>query len=220
MRIWLNSMLLTVFATAAFGVSPCPTVGASTYQGDNSGYLSGGGGCNVLVTVNANGTSTVTTVNASPYDGSDDTLVGVVNNGTTALSQLTISGTGISEWDGDGICVFAAGGLAQDTWTSGNSSYCSSAQLNGTDPQDYAGPNQTFTNFASGDTLTVLFNTPIPAGGTAFFSLEEAPNSTTLTVSAGSGPTSTPAPASLWLIAIGFCAMGTYYFQRTRLSRN
>jgi hypothetical protein len=163
----------------------------------------------------------VTTVNANPYDGSDDTLVGIVNNGTTPLSQLTVTGTEISDFEGDGICTFATGGLAGTSWTSGpSSSYCSAAALGGTDPQDYQGPNQTFTNFSSFNAVTVIFNTPIPVGGTSFFSLETAPSSTTLTVSTGSGPTSTPAPASLWLIAIGFCAMGTYYFQRTRLSRN
>src|ERR1700722_12098219 len=119
MRIWLNSMLLTVSAAAVFGASPCPTVGVSSYQGDNTPYVTAGGGCNVLVTINTNGTATVTTVNANPYDGSDDTLVGIVNNGTTPLTQLTINGSAIADFDNDGICVFAAGGLAGAPWTPG-----------------------------------------------------------------------------------------------------
>jgi hypothetical protein len=225
MKFWLNSTLLTVFAVIAAGASPCPTVGHSNYQGDNQPYLTAGGGCNTLVTVNANSSITITIVNANPYDGSDDNLVGVVNNTSTPLTTLTLSGSGISGWDGDGICAFGAGGLAGDTFTTGSSAYCSAGQLGGTDPQDYYGPNMTFTNFGTGDAVTVNFSTAVPAnGGTTFFSLEEVPSSS-LVVTGGPTPTptptgltGTPAPASIWLIAIGFCALGSFYFYRTRVA--
>src|SRR5665213_468159 len=207
MKIWLNSALLTVFAVIAAGASPCPTVGHSTFQGDNQPYLTAGAGCNTLVTVNANSTITITVANSNPYDGSDDTLVGVVNNSSTPLTTLTWSGSGISGFEGDGICAYGAGGLAGDTFTSGSSAYCGTTQLNGTDPQDYYGPNMTFTNFGSGSAVTVNFTTAVPAnGGTTFFSLEEAP-STSLVVTGPSTPTptpsglpSTPAPSSIWLV--------------------
>jgi hypothetical protein len=219
MKIWLNSTLMTVFAVIAAGASPCPTIGHSTYQGDNQAYLTAGGGCNTLVTVNANGTITITVVNSNPYDGSDDTLVGVVNNSATPLTSLTLSGSGISGFEGDGICVFGAGGIAGDTFTSGSSAYCGATQLNGTDPQDYYGPNMTFTNYTNGNAVTVNFTTAVPAnGGTSFFSLEEPPSSSLIVTGPG-GPTPTPAPSSVWLIVIGFCALGAFYFYRTRVVR-
>ncbi len=112
---------------AALAVSPCPTVGHSTFQGDNQPYLTAGGGCNVLVTISAAGTS-VQIVNSQPYDGSDDTLVGVVNNTSAPLSQLTISGSAIANFEGDGVCVFGAGGIAGDTFTTGSSAYCTTGQ--------------------------------------------------------------------------------------------
>ena len=176
-RLSLGVLALSFGSSLAFGASPCPTIGHSTFQGDNQAYLTAGGGCNTLVTVAANGSVSITTSNSSPYDGSDDTLVGVVNNSSTPLTTLTITGSGISGFEGDGICAFGAGGTAGDTFTSGSSAYCTSAQLSGTDPGDYAGPNQVFSNFSSGNSLTVTFTTPVPAnGGTTFFSLEEPPS--------------------------------------------
>ena len=219
MRIWLSSMLLTVSAVVAMGASPCPTIGQNSYQGDNTPYITAGGGCNTLITIAANGSITTTVPNPNPYDGIEDTLVGVVNNGTTPLTQLTLNGSGISGWDGDGICVYAAGGAANDTWTGQSSAYCSAAALAGTDPADYQGPNQTFTNYSSGDAVTVVFSPAIATGGTSFFSLEEPPSTSLVVTSPGGTPT-TPAPASIWLIAIGFCALGAYYLQRTRLARS
>ena len=221
MRIWLSSTLLTVTAVIAAGASPCPSIGHTTYEfNDNQPYVTAGGGCNTLVTVAAGGGITISIVNANPYDGSEDTLVGVVNNSSTPLTSLTLTAAGISSWDSDGICVYAAGGAAGDTWTSGNSSYCTAAQLAGTStPTDYYGPTTTFSNYASGNSVTVTFTTPVPAnGGTTFFSVEQSPSASLVVTQPGLP--STPAPSSIWLIAIGLCALGSFYFYRTRVLRS
>lgn len=198
---------------AAWAAGPCPTVGHSTFQGDNQAYLTAGGGCNVVVTVSSSGTA-VSVVNSSPFDGSDDTLVGVVNNGSTPLTTLTFSGSGISGWDGDGICVFGAGGIAGDTFTTGSSSYCTAGQLAGNDPGDYYGPGMTFTNDSTGDAVTINFSPAIAPGGTTFFSLEEPPSSSLAVSGGGSPPPSTPAPSSLYLAAIGVVAFSLYVAKR------
>jgi len=202
---------------SAWGAGPCPTVGPSTFQGSNAPYISAGGGCNAIVTVTASG-STVTIANANPYDGSDDTLVGVVNNTSGPLAQITVSGSNIAGFEGDGICTFGAGGLAGTTFTSGSSAYCTTQALNGTDPADYMGPNMTFTNFSTGDAVTVVFSPPLAAGGSTFFSLEEAP-SNTLTVTTPGTPQTTPAPASLYLAVIGILALSGFYFYSRRTAR-
>jgi hypothetical protein len=222
-RIGYGFLLLTAATMhIALGAGPCPSPGLSSFQGSNQAYISAGGGCNVIITIAANGSVSTSTVNSNPYDGSDDTLVGIVNNSSTPLTQLTVSGSAISGFEGDGICAFGAGGIAGDTFTSGSSSYCSASALAGTDPQDYQGPNQTFTNFSSGNAVTIVFSPAIAAGGgTNFFSLEEPPsNALTVTTPTGTptgGGTPTPAPASLILLATGIAAMGLYYLiQRQR----
>jgi hypothetical protein len=225
-RLGFGFLLLTVATVhTALGAGPCPTVGPSSFQGSNQAYINAGGGCNVVITIAANGSVSTVVTNSNPYDGSDDTLVGVVNNSTTPLSQLTVSGSSISGFEGDGICAFGAGGIAGDTFTSGSSSYCSASALSGTDPQDYQGPNQTFTNFSSGNAVTVVFSPAIAGGGgTNFFSLEEPPsNALTITTPTGTptgGPQPTPAPASLILLATGIAAMGLYYLIQRQRSLN
>jgi len=195
-------------------------VGPSTFQGSNGAYISAGAGCNVIVTVTSSGSS-VQVVNSNPYDGSDDTLVGVVNNTGAPLSQITVTGSNIGGFEGDGICTFGAGGIAGDTFTSGSSAYCSTQALAGTDPQDYYGPNMTFSNFGSGNSVTVNFSPALAAGGSTFFSLEEPPsNSLTVTTPGGTTPvTSTPAPASFYLAVVGLLALTGFYFYGRRASR-
>jgi hypothetical protein len=204
---------MSSFALAA-GVGPCPTISHNTFQCDNQPYLTAGGACNVVITLTGTG-QTIQVVNANPFDGSDETLVGFVNNSAAPVSQLTINGSGIAFWEGDGICVFAAGGLAGSTFTSGSSAYCTTAQLQGSDPSDYYGPNMTFSNYGSGNAVTINFSPAIPVGGSTFFSLEQAPSSA-LTVTPVSGPAGTPAPSSLYLAAIGAAALGGLYLYTRR----
>src|SRR3954451_1416873 len=71
----------------------CPAVGADTT------------GCGLLLTINADGTITVTESGEGPYDGIDDTLVGVQNNSGVTIPKLSLTGTTQPfGFDGDGIC--------------------------------------------------------------------------------------------------------------------
>jgi len=93
-----------------------------------------------------------------PYDGSDDTLVGVLNSSSRQLSNVTLSGPdGTFNFDGDGICTYEIN------------------DCNQSDSSGYAGPGVTFSaidpdNQAFG---TINFNPPLPPDGTAYFSLEQ-----------------------------------------------
>src|SRR5437764_10015059 len=70
-----------VLATPAWATTftQCPAIGLDT-------------GCAVLITINADGSITTTDdPSQGPYDGVEDTLVGVQNNSSTPLRQLDLS---------------------------------------------------------------------------------------------------------------------------------
>lgn len=163
----------------AWAGSVCPSSTAPTPYAHTPDAA--GTGCNVVLTVNANGTVMVTLKDASPYDltaGGDDTLIGVVNNSSTPVSSVNLSGSNIFGFEGDGICTFTFVG----------SSYCTASQRSGTDPGDYQGPTSTFT-ITNANTGTVNFGPAVAAGGSTYFSLEGLP---TASITATVGPTSDP----------------------------
>jgi hypothetical protein len=130
----------TLFASAAS--AQCPAVGNDT-------------GCGFVITVTDTG-KTIAATGQGPYDGSDDTLIGVINNSFLPVTILDLSSANaIFSFDGDGIDTFIAVSNARDN-------------------TGYGGPNAYFTNISADQTSgRVNFVTPIaPGGGTTFFSLE------------------------------------------------
>jgi len=214
-KLLLAVVLISLFAALASAGNICPG-GNSTNFVTLSPSISGatghdpdptGTGCNTLITINANNTVTVTIPDAAPYEGVEDNLVGVVNNSSSIITSLSLSGSGIFGLDADGLCLF--------TWAAANgvvsSSYCSATQKAGTDPQDYYGPTSTFsiTNVNAG---FVNFGPGIAAGGgKTFFSLEEPPNAQ-LVVTPGA-----PEPRSIVLICSG---LGLLLLRKRRAYRS
>jgi hypothetical protein len=157
----------TFLSTAA----SAQTVTCPTFSGTHSS------GC--LSVINVTGTNaTVGPGPASgPYDGSDDTLVGVVNNIPVCQTGVGSSPTvtcGISIYSLDitstqPICGFDSDGI---------DSY--GAPSNPQDGTGYGGPNVYFTPIPPAKTMSstacrVNFIKPIPpGGGTDYFSLENA----------------------------------------------
>jgi hypothetical protein len=130
----------TFFAGAAS--AQCPPVNDDT-------------GCGFVITVTDKG-ATVMPTGQGPYDGSDDTLIGVVNNSRFPVFSLDLSsGSVIFGFDGDGIDTFGIPSNAKD----------------GT---GYGGPNAYYTNINAAQTSgRINFITPIPTGGgSSYFSLE------------------------------------------------
>ncbi|MCW2598924.1 MAG: hypothetical protein JWM02_753 [Frankiales bacterium] len=137
---------------AAPALSPpfteCPAIGASP-------------SCGILIVINADGTTAILTDPAvGPYDGNEDTLVGVVNNFGSPVSSLQLSSTkDIFGFDGDGICASSI---------QPHPAACPFG------PTLYEGPGTSYSGINTAKTTgTVNFNAPIPAnGGTSYFGLE------------------------------------------------
>src|SRR5437899_2620846 len=140
----------------------CPPVGFDT-------------SCAVLIVFNADGSrTTLVDPTQGPFDGIEDTLVGVQNNSASPISSLALTGPAIFGFDSDGICSGFnfpnpdPAGCPYDT--TGYAGRISSTSVASTSP----GSGNTFTitdtvTFSSG---TVDWSPQIPAGGSAYFSLE------------------------------------------------
>ena len=115
-----------------------------------------------------------------PYDGSDDTLVGVLNLSSSNLNSLNLkSPNDIMGFDGDGVDLAKYLGLPVITGSYG-----------------YGGPDTTFNNMPTGcptnnlggvcDSGTANFTHPIPPQQSTYFGLENAlsPQSACLIVGA------------------------------------
>lgn len=139
----------------------CPAIGLDT-------------SCDILVVVTDSGTDVYQDPSQGPYDGIDDTLTGVLNESGEPLTNLDLSGdTDLFGFDGDGICTYTF------------AAYCSTAQYG------YEGPDNTFSDINANDSGGVVnFTTPLPTGGSSYFSLEEALDASTVV---SGGPTASEA---------------------------
>lgn len=208
MRFSFATLAMLAMGTGALWAStPCPAVGSDT------------NGCEFVITVtavNGSGAATVFTValnapDQGPYDASDDTLVGIINNSGSVLTSITLPNTaGQFSFESDGACIgsFTPGPTAAQclggvfgSGSTGNNDYLSLTATS-------------FSNF-SGTTGQVNFSN-IANGGTSWFSLEGA---LTLAQIGPSGPATTPAPSSLVLLAIGLAALAMFYFARGKFAR-
>src|SRR5262249_50899449 len=126
----------------------CPPVGVDT-------------SCAVLIVINPDNTVTILTdPSQGPFDGDDDSLVGVQNNGTVTLTSLNLSSTTKDAFgfDGDGLCTVSPGPPG-----------CPLPGATG-----YEGPNITFSNISAiKHSGTVNFVGGLLPGHSAYFALEE-----------------------------------------------
>lgn len=149
LRNSLTSAAFAAFATtgslASAQLPPAPVCPALGMDSD----------CGIIITVTDSGT-VVQGTGEGPYDGADDTLIGVVNASSTPLRKLSLkSSASIFEFDGDGIDTFGAPG-------------------NGSDGTGYGGPNTFFPEIGSSQTGIVQFVVPLAPGESTYFSLENA----------------------------------------------
>ena len=163
----LSAGLLALFLIvpgAAWTQTQDPCAGAliPLIEGPGQATLGNATGCGVVITVTAvdpNGVATAFSVtipnggNGNPYDGTDDTLVGIVNNSGAGLTSITLTSPNLTfggafAFNGDGPCHFAG----QD---------CFDGQFG------YEGPDNFFSNITGPPLCGEDF--PCPTTGTVNF---------------------------------------------------
>ena len=199
----MKKMAFGIFCWALLMLAPAPAWGAdqcSEPSGGRTGtgpvgHAVGPDTCGVVITVtgvDGNGKATFFTVakpgtgNGNPYDGTDDTLVGIQNNTTSALRSITLTAPHVSGkddlfafGDNDGPCVYQFGDGQRYLWCdAGGARY------------GYEGPDNTFS--ITDDTTTGTVNFPgdgVEANGSTWFALEGTPDSlTSITQTQGTPP--------------------------------
>lgn len=181
-------------AVAAPAFSECPAVGHAA-------------GCNVLITISADGNATIARDSSQPgYAGFDGTLVGVLNNWLNAVEALPVSGTRIFALSDNGMCSSGFGAPAN----------CSLG-LNQGDPYDYTGDLVTFSISGLNNGI-VGFTGGLAPGASAYFSLEGVPGAGLSVGSPVAGQPSNaeaPEPATYGLVlGTGLLLVGLLQFRR------
>jgi hypothetical protein len=124
----------------------------------------------VLLVVESDGSITVyKDSSVGPYDGIEDTLVGVWNQSATTINALTVNGpnTDLGGLDGDGICTYPLAGCPFG-------------------PTGYEGPNTAIkTDPARPDSAEIDFPAGFASGASTYFSLEDELSLADLTVRQG-----------------------------------
>ena len=155
---WLRHAIISIvafsalaFAGAALAAPPtppftqCPPVGLDT-------------SCRDLIVINSEGNlEAFSDPTQPPYDGIEDTLIGVQNNSSKTVTKLELASTeeAIFGFDGDGLCT-----------TFNKPAGCPFG------PTGYEGPKTSFTVTNAFEGTVNFLEGTIAKGGSAYFSLE------------------------------------------------
>lgn len=191
----------------AMGVSGvCPNLSGNSQYWGSGGGASSATDCNLIITFNSDGSISTAGGPNSNYDGTEDALIGVVNNSGHAITSFTVTGAGASPnifaFESDGIDTYIYASESAASTANPADVYESTSTFTG-----YGGPMAYFTGVNGGQTSgTVNFAGGLASGSNTFFSLEQQINIDTgpLTIS-----TDTPEPATIAVLGVGLAGLIT-----------
>lgn len=190
----LKLSLLATAAVLAVVASVPQTASAGSVCPDTT---TGVTNCNLIITFNADGSIT-TSGPGGNYDGSEDALIGVINNTLAPITSFGISGPAIFTFDGDGIDTGYIAGLTGPS-------------LGNPDTTNYGGPNGFFTILSTSSGIVNFANGGIAAGSSDYFSLEE-----TIDLSAPPVVGGVPEPASLTIMGAALAGLAALRRRRNK----
>jgi hypothetical protein len=182
----------------------CPAVGSDT-------------SCQFLVVVTDSGATAQQDSTQGPYEASDDSLIGVQNDSSRALTALPLSAAGLFGFEQDGICNPGSGPIAPGCLPAAGSppgtmcgpqngscsfprppgqptTYTEPGSPAGTTQNGYEGPTTWFSNVApDGSSGQVEFSPALAPHASTYFSLEAPPSLQALTLGT---PVSSAPPAA------------------------
>lgn len=237
---WLSKLLIGFAAIVLFSVGTARATVIST-----CGALGYAPDCNLLITVNPDGSITPTIPATHAYDGTEDQFVGLLNKDPNlVVSSIKLSGIAIFQFDADGAfagnrtCTFdfitgfwdICSGNTTDTGFGCTTTYTAATHPCGTGGGTSGGPGDngyasaganfsgiTFGNgYSTPDTGTILFlNGGLSNGQLGLFSLE-GPASLTGTSVTGVNLSAIPEPGTAVLWLTG---IGLMIVMRKRIAQ-
>ena len=188
-------------------------------------------GCQFLISVTNSGETVVPDPNQGPYEGVEDSLIGVVNNSSTPIYELPLSvpSSDLFGFDGDGICdpggaplltgcVPTSQSPAGQVCDGGQDEGCAFPPPTSTNPapagyvpSGYEGPTSWFSSISPDLSSGVVnFSPPLQPGQSTYFSLEEPPTGSTIGVG-GTAPYSPGGQPPTVTSSTGASFSGTVY---------
>jgi len=150
-----TSVVILGLASAGYSFADESLNTPMTYSANGGTTI--GTAASVDITIGVGGGVTITQTGLGTYDGSDDTIVAVINNSDSVVDSLHLTSNNyIFYFDGDGVSGYSL--------------------ASGTDSTGYGSADSSFSNivYGSPETGDVNFAGGISAnGGTDYFSLEE-----------------------------------------------
>jgi hypothetical protein len=195
--MWAAIALLgTMMALACAGPASASTPTPPFTQCPALGFDAG---CAILIVVQPNGTLvSYADPSQSPFDGIEDTLIGVQNESGSTVSSIALQGTvfpGIFEFDGDGLCSGQNEG--------GGSGFLPPPAGCPFGPTTYEGPNTSFTVVNGNEGTVNFFEGTLVPGKSAYFSLEGVVSLTCSGSSCTGGPPNEAKETSLVTSLLG-----------------